>query len=76
MAECPAIGKCPFFSGRMTCMPVAASRFKAQYCLGDHRPCARWTVRVACGAAAVPNDLLPNQLDRAQSIVGTHRRTP
>jgi len=70
MAECPAIGKCPFFSDKMAGMPVMASQYKKRYCLGDNRTCARWTVRTLLGPAAVPVDLFPSQLDRARSIAG------
>jgi hypothetical protein len=71
MANCPSIEKCPFFNDRMVGMPAMAAMMKKRYCEDNHLKCARFMVRSAKGPEAVPPDLFPNQLDRAETLIGT-----
>lgn len=69
MAECECVPKCPFFHDKMADMPSMANMMKKRYCQGDSSVCARWVVRAALGPTAVPIDLFPNQLERAEKLV-------
>jgi uncharacterized membrane protein YkvA (DUF1232 family) len=69
MAECECVPKCPFFHDKMGTMPTMANMMKQRYCQGDNSTCARWVVRAALGPAVVPQDLFPNQADRAEKII-------
>lgn len=71
MSECDALDGCPFFHDRMRTMPAVAALVKQRYCLGqDHSQCARYLVRTALGRGQVPADLFPDQLERAQQLIG------
>jgi hypothetical protein len=74
MAECESLAKCPFFNDRMAEMPAMAAMLKKRYCLGDKSNCARWAVRRALGPEAVPADLIPNQMDRAEILIQGQKR--
>lgn len=74
MADCECIPKCPFFHDKMASLPGMAALMKKRFCQGDNKNCARWVVRSALGPTAVPADLFPNQLDRAQGIIAGKAR--
>ncbi len=38
--------------------------------LGDNWKCARWIVRSKLGPTSVPADLFPNQVNRANKLIG------
>ena len=70
MAECPVLGKCPFFNDQMANMPSVTIWLKRKYCTSsDFSSCARYRIREAQGAAKVPPDLFPNEQDRAKEIL-------
>ena len=69
MPDCPNLVKCPFFNDKMDNMPAVANMYKKRYCKNDFDVCARWKVATALGSAAVPADLFPNQVDRADKIL-------
>ena len=68
MANCERLTTCPFFAGHMANMPGVADLMKKTYCLGDETQCARY--QVASAGTAVPPDLLPNDVGRANRILG------
>lgn len=70
MAACEMIAKCIFFNDKMANMPAMASMMKKKYCQGDNTRCARYVVCKAKGREAVPGDLTPAQMERAQAIIG------
>jgi hypothetical protein len=74
MADCECLPKCVFFNDKMAEMPATAALMKKRYCEGDKSTCARWAVRAALGPTAVPADLFPNQMERAQSLIGENAR--
>jgi len=43
--------------------------FKKNYCQGDNSKCARFMVFKKLGKPAVPADLFPNMVDRANKIL-------
>lgn len=69
MARCDLTRECLFFNDRMEIEHQMATLFKARYCKGSNQECARYVVYVACGRAAVPADLAPNDQLRARTIV-------
>jgi len=70
MADCPLIEKCIFFNDKMASMPAASTMMKKKFCKDDFSKCARYTVFSALGRERVPTDLYPNDLSRAQTILG------
>ena len=70
MAACEMIAKCIFFNDKMANMPAMAAMMKKKYCQGDNARCARYVVCKAKGREAVPGDLTPAQMERAQAIIG------
>jgi hypothetical protein len=70
MADCECLPGCPFFNDKMKNMPGTAAMFKNKYCQGSSLDCARHIVFKTLGKSAVPGDLFPNQVERAQSLVG------
>lgn len=69
MSDCPSLAKCPFFNDKMSAIPTTATMMKKRYCQGGNSNCARWVVRAALGPTAVPEDLFPNQMERAKSLI-------
>jgi hypothetical protein len=69
MAECTLLAKCLFFNDKMASMPAAADMMKKKFCLKDSATCSRFMVCSALGREAVPTDLFPNHVERAQSII-------
>lgn len=70
MADCKNLKGCIFFNDQMKNMPGTSSVFKKKYCKDDFASCARYVVCEALGKNAVPDDLYPNQSERAQEIIG------
>jgi hypothetical protein len=69
MAECVCLAGCPFFNDRMKDMLGVAAMYKSRYCMGDPSSCARHMIFEKLGKAAVPPDIYPNMVDRAQRIL-------
>ncbi len=69
MAECECLPKCPFFNDRMQKMPALSEIMKKKYCLGDNTNCARYMIFKSQGSSAVPEDLFPSQIKRAESLL-------
>ena len=69
MANCKFAEKCPFFNGKISHPKVMADLFKQRYCQGSFERCARYCVRMALGPGTCPEDLFPNQHDRAEKLI-------
>lgn len=69
MAKCELIEKCIFFNDNMQNMPSTAATYKKIYCEQDYENCARHMIVKALGRGKVPEDLFPNQKERAESII-------
>ena len=69
MPDCPKLSGCPFFSNRLMTMPATAELAKKHYCLGDYKSCARFMVVKALSSASIPEDLYPDQTERAEKII-------
>lgn len=67
--ECECLPECPFFHDRMKHMPTTAEVLKQRYCRGDSGACARCLIVKALGREAVPADLFPHEVDRAQRLI-------
>ena len=74
MADCVLLEKCPFFSGGMQDMPGHAELFRELYCRGGHDICARHMIFQRLGHEAVPKDLFPNEVSRANAIIADSRK--
>ena len=73
MADCECLPTCIFFNEKMANMPSMTSIFKKTYCEGgDYEKCARHMVFKALGKSSVPQDLYPNQIERAAELIGKH----
>ena len=75
MVECPKLSGCPFFTNKLAHMPATAEMAKKDYCLGEYATCARFMVATALSSPSVPEDLYPNQTERAQQIIETSARS-
>jgi hypothetical protein len=69
MADCELLGGCIFFNDKMANMPQTAEVIKTRYCKGNSQDCSRYTIVQALGRDRVPEDLFPNQVDRAREII-------
>ncbi|QWV93163.1 hypothetical protein KP004_18655 [Geomonas oryzisoli] len=69
MPDCELLSGCIFFNDQMANMPSTSNVFKMMYCTDNFEACARYTVRKAAGKEAVPEDLFPNQIERAREIL-------
>ena len=69
MAVCECLEKCPFFNDKMANMPAMADLYKKNYCMGDSTHCARFMVFKAKGRDAVPADLFPNNVEKANALL-------
>lgn len=74
MADCELVATCPFFNDQMAEMPSMAGIIKERYCRGSSTLCARHMVFRSLGRAAVPKDLYPSQIERADEITAAGRR--
>jgi hypothetical protein len=74
MADCECLPKCIFFNDQMAEMPAMSDIIKQRYCRDSNTHCARHMVFRVFGSAAVPSDLYPSQVDRAEQILATGPR--
>jgi hypothetical protein len=70
MADCECLPTCLFFNDQMADMPSMTDIIKERYCRGSNVHCARHMVFRVYGRAAVPEDLYPSQVERAEEIMG------
>jgi hypothetical protein len=69
MADCELLAGCIFFNNQMKDMPSMADLYKKNFCRGDASQCARYVMSKAVGRENVPEDLFPNQMDRAKKLL-------
>ncbi|MDP2151210.1 MAG: hypothetical protein Q8K13_16370 [Parvibaculum sp.] len=69
MSACELGTECIFFNDRMAKMPSMAEMYKKRYCLGDFDSCARFAVFKAINRDAVPQDLYPNEVEKAVELI-------
>lgn len=69
MADCELIATCVFFNDQMADMPSMSNIIKDRYCKGSNTMCARHMVFRVLGREAVPSDLYPSQVERADSLL-------
>ncbi len=70
MADCELIATCLFFNDQMAEMPSMSNIIKERYCTGSNTMCARHMVFRVLGREAVPRDLYPSQIERADELTG------
>ncbi|MRS13078.1 MAG: hypothetical protein EG823_08415 [Actinobacteria bacterium] len=71
MADCELLETCIFFNDQMAEMPSMSNIIKERYCRGSNTLCARHMVFRMINREAVPPDLYPSQIERADEIVGS-----
>jgi hypothetical protein len=76
MAQCECLEGCPFFHEKMDDMPNITRIYKNRYCLGSNFDCARHMVFRELGSEHVPENMYPNQVDRAAEILNGVTSTP
>lgn len=69
MATCEILEICPFINDPIEGMPGHAELFKQLYCHGSNSLCARYIIFKKLGLEAVPNNLSPNEITRANMIL-------
>jgi hypothetical protein len=69
MAKCECIAGCLFFNDKMKDSSGMGSIYKKKYCEGSNANCARYMVFKKLGKPAVPENLYPNMVDRANKIL-------
>lgn len=73
MANCEKISTCIFFNNKMSDMPTIAEIYKEKFCKGNNSLCARYMVLAACGMEKVPNDLFPNDREKAKEVIALEK---
>lgn len=68
MDHCEHLVACAFFNDRMSGMPLVSEMLKERHCLADRTSCARFLV--ARTGEPVPDDLFPDDHDRARQVIG------
>ena len=71
MPDCEVLERCPFFNDVMQSMPDHAELFKQLYCHGGNDICARYMVFKKLGKESVPQDMFPNEVTRANTMLTT-----
>lgn len=67
--QCELMQACIFFNDKMANMPSTAAAVKKQYCEKDFKNCARHMIVEAFGRGTVPENLFPNETEKAQAII-------
>ena len=73
MPDCQLLENCLFFNDRMANMPSTAEVIKIRYCREENSGCARFMIYQAIGKGKVPQDLFPNQSDRAEKVIAGNK---
>lgn len=69
MADCECLAGCIFFNDQMADMPSMSNIIKQRYCRESPSQCARHMVFAVLGRDAVPSDLYPSQVERAEDLL-------
>ncbi len=73
MATCERLADCPFFR-KIKYLPKTADQLAITFCHGDNRGCARlWVIS---NGVRPPEDLFPNESDRALRILSQSGKRP
>ena len=59
----------------MTSQPFTLKLFRDRYCTREKKNCARYVVSLKLGENCVPNDLYPNQIEKAYSILTSNNNS-
>ncbi len=73
VADCECLPTCPFFNDQMAEMPSMSEIIKQRYCRGSNVHCARHMVFRTLGRTAIPKDLYPSQVERAEELIDAAR---
>ena len=73
MTDCECLTTCIFFNDKMADMPSMANIIKQRYCRGSSTHCARHMIFRNLGKEAVPADLYPSQVERAEELLAAAR---
>ena len=71
MGECELIDKCVFFNTISGDETSIVDDMKVKYCKNNNLNCARYMISLALGPEAVPEDLFPDQKDKAYEIISS-----
>ena len=67
---CPRLSGCAFINVKMKHMPGTAELAKKSYCRSEHHEsCARFIMSQALRAPAIPDNLYPDQVERAHALI-------
>ena len=69
MVKCEYMEICAFFNEGMADRPAIANMMKKKYCARNPSACARYMILKTVGKDRVPVDLVPNNVDMAQTII-------
>lgn len=72
MSDCPRARECPFYNEKMKNMPSLTLLYKISFCMNQFDTCARYLVAQVLGVKAVPEDLLPNQMQKAHEFIANN----
>ena len=73
MAGCERIEKCPIVNDAANGSASDFEKIKTKYCYNNHSECARHMVLAAVGGDFIPNDLLPEQVEKVKEIIDEAR---
>jgi hypothetical protein len=71
MAECEYIDTCPFPGGELPEKGSNVEELKDEYCRSNSLHCARLMVSMALGDQHIPEDLYPDEKQRAYQLIAT-----
>ncbi len=71
MGECEFINKCPFFNSQLADDEETREFMKEKYCKTNNLNCARYMIALAVGSEAVPENLYPNEKEKAYEIISS-----
>jgi hypothetical protein len=70
MQDCELIPKCTdFFRNKMGGQPSTVTLISEKYCKGDKHKCARYVALNKLDETHIPENLFPNQMDKARSLI-------
>jgi len=69
MVKCEYTEICAFFNEGMADRPAIANMMKKKYYARNPSACARYMILKTVGKDRVPVDLVPNNVDMAQTII-------
>jgi hypothetical protein len=69
-SACPKLSGCAFINVRMKHMPGTVELAKKSYCHTErHEGCARYIMSQALRGPAIPDNLYPDQVERAHALI-------